>query len=88
VARRFNVIAWPAFAVLVATGVWNIVAVHASWTGEYGATLMLKLLVVAISGRSAALHSVSTSTRGLAILGAISGLSAVAALFLGIVLAG
>jgi putative copper export protein len=88
VARRFNLIAWPAFAVLVATGVWNIVAVHASWTGDYGATLVTKLVVVAVSGVSAALHSISRSKGGLAIWGAISGLSAVAALFLGILLAG
>jgi putative copper export protein len=88
VARRFNVIAWPAFAVLVATGVWNIVAVHASWTGDYGVTLVTKLVVVAVSGVSAALHSISKSKQGLAIWGAISGLSAVAALFLGILLAG
>ena len=28
-ARRFNQVAWPAFAVLVITGIWNIAAVHA-----------------------------------------------------------
>ena len=26
-ARRFNQVAWPAFAVLVITGIWNIAAV-------------------------------------------------------------
>jgi putative copper export protein len=87
-ARRFNAIAWAAFAVLVATGIWNIVAVNPSWTGEYGTTLIVKLVVVGISGLSAALHAASRSKRGLAVWGAISGLSAVCALFLGILLAG
>jgi putative copper export protein len=27
-ARRFNQVAWPAFAVLIVTGVWNVIAVH------------------------------------------------------------
>jgi putative copper export protein len=25
-ARRFNLVAWPAYGVLIATGIWNIVA--------------------------------------------------------------
>ena len=32
VARRFSLIAWPAFAVLVATGIWNIVAIDQTGT--------------------------------------------------------
>lgn len=88
VARRFNMIAWPAFAVLVATGIWNILAVHATMTGAYGVTLMVKLTVVALSGVSAFLHSVSKSKAGLAAWGAIAGLSAIAAVFFGILLAG
>jgi len=47
VARRFNQIAWPAFAVLVVTGLWNISAVRPDWSGSYGHTLMLKIAVVA-----------------------------------------
>ena len=88
VARRFNRIAWPAFAVLVATGIWNILAVHATLTGAYGVTLMVKLTVVALSGVSAFLHSVSRSKAGLAVWGAIAGLTAIAAVFFGILLAG
>src|SRR3954449_7512411 len=75
-ARRFNRIAWPAFAVLVATGIWNIVAIDAPWTGRYGTTLILKIAVVAVSGISAGAHAASTSTAGLAVWGATAGLSA------------
>lgn len=88
VARRFNRIAWPAFAVLVATGIWNVARLNAPFTGKYGVTLITKIAVVALSGLSAWLHSVSQTRRGLALWGALTGLSALAALFLGVLLAG
>ena len=87
-ARRFNQIAWPAFAVLVVTGIWNIAAVHAEVNGSYETTLMVKLIVVAISGITAALHARARNPRWIAVFGALTGLSALAALFLGILLAG
>jgi putative copper export protein len=88
VARRFNRIAWPAYALLIATGVWNLVATHPSLSGRYGATLIVKLVVVVLSGLSAWAHAVSRSTLGLAIWGALTGTSALAALFLGVMLHG
>jgi putative copper export protein len=84
VAQRFNRIAWPAFAVLVATGIWNIVAISPVWDSAYGRTLSIKLVVVAISGTAAFLHARSHSRRGLAVFGALSGLAALTALFLGV----
>ena len=88
VTRRFNRIAWPAYAVLIVTGVWNITEVDDPWTGEYGTTLMVKLAVVALSGLSAWLHTVSKTPKGLAVWGALTGTSALAALFLGVMLHG
>jgi len=87
-ARRFNQVAWPAFAVLVITGIWNIAAVHAQIHGSYETTLVVKLIVVVISGVTAALHARAQSPRWIAVFGALTGLSALAALFLGILLAG
>ncbi len=87
-ARRFNVVAWSAFAVLVATGIWNLLAVDPVWSSAYGQTLMVKLGVVALSGVAAFAHSIARSTAGLAIWGALSGISALAALFLGVLLTG
>ena len=49
-ARRFNQVAWPAFGILVITGVWNIVAVRSQITGSYETTLVVKLIVVVVSG--------------------------------------
>ena len=87
-ARRFNLIAWPAYAVLVFTGIWNITAVKPSWSSEYGVTLFVKILVVALSGVAAFLHARATSRMAVAVFGALSGIAAIAALFLGILLAG
>lgn len=88
VARRFNRIAWPAYGVLVVTGIWNILEIDPSWSGAYATTLMVKITVVAASGISAAAHAVSRSKVGLAVWGAVTGLSALGALFLGIMLHG
>jgi putative copper export protein len=87
-ARSFNRVAWPAFAVLIASGVWNVIAERDKVTGSYRTTLIVKLCVVAVSGVTAALHARSRSRAGLAVFGALTGASALAALFLGIVLAG
>ncbi len=87
-ARRFNQVAWPAFAVLVITGIWNIAAVHAQVHGSYETTLVVKLIVVVISGVTAALHARARNPRWIAVFGALTGLSALAALFLGVLLAG
>ena len=87
-ANRFNQVAWPAFVVLVVTGIWNIAAVHAQIHGSYETTLVVKLIVVVISGVTAALHARAQSPRWIAVFGALTGLSALAALFLGILLAG
>ena len=88
VARRFNVIAWVAFAVLVATGIWNILAIRPDWSSSYGTTLIVKLVVVAASGLTAGLHARARSAALLAVFGALSGLTALTALFLGVLLAG
>lgn len=91
VARRFQLIAWPAFAVLLATGVWNLFAVKiGDQSGEYLTTLLVKLLLVAVSGACAVAHIVVARTRP-AVGGALAVLALLAALgatFFGVVLAG
>ncbi len=85
IARRFSRFAWPAFAVLVASGLWNLVEVDITDAPtDYLVTVFVKLLVVAASGTSAALHQRATTTRALAVGGAVAGLSALGALFLGV----
>jgi putative copper export protein len=87
-ARRFNQVAWPAFGVLILTGIWNVVAVRSQVSGSYETTLIIKIAVVAVSGVAAALHARARSPAGLAVFGALTGISALAAVFLGVLLAG
>jgi putative copper export protein len=86
-ARRFSQVAWPAFLVLVATGIWNVFAVHDK-THAWKTVLMVKIVVVILSGLTAYLHQRATSRRGLAVWGALTGLTALGALVIGISLAG
>ena len=87
-ARAFARLAWPAYAVLVATGIWNVAAVHAfSKKGGYDVTTQVKIGVVFLAGIAAFAHQRATGRRGLAVWGAISALSSLAAVFLGVLLA-
>jgi hypothetical protein len=70
-----------------ATGVWSIVA-EGDRSTAYRTTLMIKLTVVAASGVTAFLHARATSRRGMAVFGALTGVTALGAMLLGIVLAG
>ncbi len=89
-ARRFSQVAWVACAVLIVTGVWNIVAVRGeiSHDAGYRVTLIVKIAVVGVSGVTAFLHARARGTAGLAVFGALTVASALAALFLGVLLAG
>jgi putative copper export protein len=86
--RQFSRIAWAAFAVLVVTGVWNVAAVGDAVGGAYRTTLVVKLAVVVLSGVTALVHSRATTARGRAVSGALTGLTAVLALLLGVLLRG
>jgi len=88
VARQFSRVAWPAFGVLVLTGIWNVAAESDRDHGRYRVTLMVKIAVVLLSGVAALLHARARRPAGLAVWGAVSGASALAAVFLGVLLAG
>lgn len=87
-ARTFAPVAWTAYAVLVATGLWNLAVEHHDASGAWNTTLMIKLAVVAASGITAYLHARARGKAALAINGALSGLTALAALVVGVVLTG
>lgn len=89
VARRFNQVAWAGFALLLATGVWALAVIDlADRSPEYHVTLALKLLAVAVSVGGVTVHILGRSKLALALGGALGVLSALAALFLGILLHG
>jgi putative copper export protein len=88
-ARAFARMAWPAFLVLIATGIWNITAVHySSQSSAWKAVLMAKILVVLVAGVGAFLHQRATTRGQLALWGSVAGTASVAALVMGILLAG
>ena len=86
-ARGFAKVAWPAFAVLVLTGLWNIAEVDVTnTTTAYQVTLFAKITLAAVSGAAAAVHQVGRSTAALAIGGALGLVGALGAMLLGITL--
>jgi putative copper export protein len=88
-ARAFARLAWPAFAVLVLTGFWNVSTVHWSQQSDAWKTvLIVKIVVVAAAGLGAFLHGRATSRTAIAVWGSVGGLASVAALVLGVLLAG
>ena len=89
VARQFARLQWPAYAVLIATGFWNIAALdsdrHAPvWT----VVLVIKIVVVALTGVAAVAHSRARSKVLIGIFGGVAGLGALASVVLGVLLAG
>jgi hypothetical protein len=80
---------WPAYAVLVVTGFWNV---GADGVGQASPTwktvLIVKIVAVGAAGVGVFLHQEATTVRGKAIWGAVGALTSVAALCLGVFLAG
>lgn len=87
VARAFARMAWPAFGVLVATGVWSLFEVDLGSTDtSYQVTVFIKITVSALAAVAVLVHSIGTSKVALAVGGAVGALTSLAALFLGILL--
>jgi len=86
--RAFGRLQWPAYAVLVVTGLWNVSAVHAGQPHSWVIVLVVKIVVVALAGLAAWLHTRAATKRGLAIWGAVTAVSSIAALVMGVFLAG
>lgn len=86
-ARAFARVAWPAFAVAVVTGIWNLVDIDvATTTTTYQVTLFVKITVVFVSGAAAAIHQIGNSRAAKAVGGALGMSAALAAMFVGYLL--
>jgi putative copper export protein len=89
VARAFGRLLWPAYAVLVVTGFWNIGSLTVKdASSAWKTVLMVKIAVVVVAGVAVLLHQRAASKRATAVWGAIGALASVAALCLGVFLAG
>lgn len=87
-ARAFGRLSWPAYAVLLGTGVWNVVAVGAGQGGTWQAVLGVKIAVAVLAGVAAFAHGRAKRPAGLAVWGALAAAASLAALVLGVFLAG
>ncbi len=86
-ANAFARVAWPAFAVLVVTGIWNLVEIDITNTSSaYQATVMVKIAFAMAAGAFVALHSFGQTKLALAVGGALGALCSLVALFLGVLL--
>jgi putative copper export protein len=89
VARALARLLWPAYGLLLVTGFWNLGAVHANQAGTaWDAVLYVKLAVVLLAGAAVLLHQRATSRTALAVWGSVGGVASIAALCLGVFLAG
>lgn len=85
-ARSFARLSWPAYWLLVLTGIWNLQAVHASHaTTAWTAVLAVKLALVALAGIGAWLHG---RRKWSALTASVAGMASLGALVLGVLLAG
>lgn len=87
-ARAFARLSWPAYGVLLATGIWNVAATAHGQGATWDTVLGVKVAVVVLAGVSAWAHARSRSRAALAVWGALSGATSVGALVLGVLLAG
>lgn len=86
-AQAYGRVAWPAFVVVVVTGLWNLAETPVTDTGtDYQVTLFVKIMLAVVSGAAAAVHQASRSKVALALGGAIGFLAAIGAMYLGFLL--
>ena len=86
-ARRFARVAWPCFGLAVATGLWSLAEVGlADRDSGYLVTLLVKLLLVGMSGAAGA-HATTRSPALRGITGGLGFLTAIGALLTGAMLA-
>ncbi|MCY4036688.1 MAG: hypothetical protein OXF64_04465 [bacterium] len=86
-AQQFGKVAWPFFALSVVTGLWNVFeADFADAATSYHVTFGVKFALVIATGLAAWLHTKATDRRRIAMLGSVSGVTAIAALLLGVTL--
>ncbi len=87
-AKGFNKIGWAAFAALIITGMWNMADVPADASNGYQRVLGAKMMIVLLSGVAAFVHTKAKTSKSIAMWGSISGLTALLAMYLGVLLAG
>ena len=86
VARAYAWVAWPAYAVLILTGFWSMTASGLMVDPASRTTILIKMVLVLLSGLGAALHTFAKRPVLKAVWGTVGLLTAVGALVLGVAL--
>ncbi len=88
VAQSFARIAWPAFLIIVFTGMWGLGTIDVTdRSSAYLATFGIKMLLVGVTVIATLIHSNGTSKAAKGIGGAASLLASLLAAFAGILMA-
>jgi putative copper export protein len=86
-ANAFARIAWPAFAVVVVTGMWSILDITVGdMTSEYQITMFVHVLLAMAAAMFVVIHSIGQTKLALALGGALGLLTSLGAMFVGILL--
>jgi putative copper export protein len=86
-ANAFARIAWPAFAVVVVTGMWNILDMTVGdMSTEYQVSMFVHVLLAMAAAMFVVIHSVGQTKLALALGGALGLLTSLGAMFVGILL--
>lgn len=86
-ANAFARIAWPAFAVVVVTGMWSILDIKVGdMSTEYQITMFVHVLLAMAAAMFVVIHSIGQTKLALALGGALGLLTSLGAMFVGILL--
>ena len=86
-ANAFARIAWPAFAIVVVTGMWNILDIKVGdMSTEYQVSMFVHVLLAMAAAMFVVIHSVGKTKLALALGGALGLLTSLGAMFVGILL--
>jgi putative copper export protein len=86
-ANAFARIAWPAFAIVVVTGMWNILEIKVGdMSTEYQVSMFVHVLLAMAAAMFVVIHSVGKTKLALALGGALGLLTSLGAMFVGILL--
>lgn len=89
VAVAFGQLTWPAYWLLIVTGVWNYLAINpGAATTSWNVAFTVKMVCVVVAGVGSFLHTRATSARARGVWAGLGTLGAILALILGVALTG
>ena len=88
VARAFARFTWPAYGLLIVTGIWNVTAMGSGASSNWNTVFGIKMFSVIVAGLGAFLHTRAASPKAKGVFAGVGMLGTIAAMVLGVALAG